>query len=580
MKKLLLTLALLLLPCVSEATVTAASCENKVGQQDVQTAIDFAGVGEKVIIPAGTCTWTISPKFPENHHIELTGSGEMPLVGSATSGGTTIKWQADAVGGDIVSVNVGTNGGWYLELKEVTTGNQILSNIKFLYESELNKVQFGMLMAPGCCPGGNTAQFPFTGYKPAIVHHVSWESTVTPTTIHAFSVQTVRALFYRNHIKGALPGPFSGNTGPTIHCVGAANTEWKSWFAASTFGTNDTKVLTPPYDGQNLYAENNKWENIGGTFDLDSGCRAVIRNNEFIDSAIADHGNDSSFWGHRHTEFYDNTFRCVNPWNLQGTILARGGTWAATDNIIPSCLNGEGVPRPRFGATIQPLNLMYYYMGGSFVAPQGCFPGPYPWYRQFGWGYLGPDLPNLSDDGDRAYYRNLQQLEPAYIWNNKNTEGGTPGEADTFFHSTTQGTCQWPAGSGVAPTGNVTNGSNVITGVSSTVGVCGSDTCNMRIQGTGIPANTTIVSTTANTITMSQNANATNTGVTLTVDNNNQTVAGYIQQNREYYLSVAKPGYTKAPYPHPLATVIGGGSAEFTKNLGGGAFIGGGGTIK
>jgi uncharacterized repeat protein (TIGR02543 family) len=39
-------------------THTAASCENKAGQLDVQTAMDAAASGDTVTIPAGSCTWT------------------------------------------------------------------------------------------------------------------------------------------------------------------------------------------------------------------------------------------------------------------------------------------------------------------------------------------------------------------------------------------------------------------------------------------------------------------------------------------------------------------------------------------
>src|SRR5947207_15985934 len=79
-------------------------------------------------------------------------------------------------------------------------------------------------------------------------------------------------------------------------------------------------------------------------------------------------------------------------------------------------------------------------------------------------------------------------LEPIYIWNNRNTSNGTPGEADELF--------RWDA---------IFDPPD---------GPC-------------------------------------------TYDNSSQTSARYIQQNRDYYLGIAKPGYTKFTYPHPLATAMG-----------------------
>lgn len=65
----------------------------------------------------------------------------------------------------------------------------------------------------------------------------------------------------------------------------------------------------------------------------------------------------------------------------------------------------------------------------------------------------------------------------------------------------------------LTPTGTVTNGSNVVTAVSSVTGLMN----NLIISGTGIPTGTTIVSFTGSTITLSANATASGTAETLTI---------------------------------------------------------------
>jgi hypothetical protein len=63
------------------------------------------------------------------------------------------------------------------------------------------------------------------------------------------------------------------------------------------------------------------------------------------------------------------------------------------------------------------------------------------------------------------------------------------------------------------PTGTTANGSNSITAVSSTAGL----TVGMSITGAGIPAGTVVTAISGTTLTISQNATASASGVTLTV---------------------------------------------------------------
>lgn len=92
-------------------------------------------------------------------------------------------------------------------------------------------------------------------------------------------------------------------------------------------------------------------------------------------------------------------------------------------------------------------------------------------------------------------------------------------------------------GSFVYPTGTVTSGSNVITGVSSTVGVHP----GQMISATGLPTNTAVTAFTSNTITVSRNATSTpGSPVSLTIsafDHNHGVLA-------ELDLNNLGPAYT------------------------------------
>ena len=71
-------------------------------------------------------------------------------------------------------------------------------------------------------------------------------------------------------------------------------------------------------------------------------------------------------------------------------------------------------------------------------------------------------------------------------------------------------------------TGNTTSQSNTITGISSTTGIV----AGMVVNGTGIPVNTLVVSTTPTTITMSNNAQLSTNGLTFTAGSTTIGITG------------------------------------------------------
>lgn len=75
----------------------------------------------------------------------------------------------------------------------------------------------------------------------------------------------------------------------------------------------------------------------------------------------------------------------------------------------------------------------------------------------------------------------------------------------------------------LSPTATTTSGSSTLTAVSSTSGIYP----GASITGTGIPSNTTVISVTSTTLVLSQNATASATGVSLTINNSYATVGIY-----------------------------------------------------
>ena len=75
-----------------------------------------------------------------------------------------------------------------------------------------------------------------------------------------------------------------------------------SWTTASAWGTADTTGQ------QNVYAETNDYHALGYATSTDSQGRAVFRYSLYDNSGIGTHGADTSSYGQRYIDLYDNTF--------------------------------------------------------------------------------------------------------------------------------------------------------------------------------------------------------------------------------------------------------------------------------
>jgi len=378
-----------LLVCVSApqaATVTAASCENKSGQTDVQNAINAASNGDTVVIPAGTCAWTVGLAFPNpGKAIKVTGSGTIPSIGAATSGGTTIQLIAPQFAGkyDVIELYESTVG--YLEISNLTIINNF-NNISHVAGQPTNGVIF-----IGYVSGG----------KPVILHHLTLQFTNFQAGDCGGSwmvnAATYHGVVYRNKFLNDNPGAACGfsNAITTLHLDPGAGTLGPGlWSSTSTLGIRDTAGPVGVGGEGNFYFETNQVDyGVVNGIDINDGARIVIRYNTFNNTSIGGHGHDSSPVSNRQWEIYNNTFTWDGAATMNRWIAWRGGSGIIMDNITPH------------------LTGFVFTQLCTFALDRnvsGCpnLGNGYPWYQQCGWGYDGS---HLLDANGRD-----QQISPIY----------------------------------------------------------------------------------------------------------------------------------------------------------------------
>jgi hypothetical protein len=181
-----------------------------------------------------------------------------------------------------------------------------------------------------------------------------------------------------------------------------------TWQTPSTMGTADTNGTA------NTYVEDctflNSWI---GSMDFSDNVRAVVRHCTFKNAAIYCHGQDSSPFGPRHWEIYNNTWHfdhpAVSSEYLQDWMTMRGGTGVVFGNEFPLI---------DLGYTKKPSVLLCVY--GISMDP--CYT-QYPVPRQVGQSWKGTggySYPEKPDNGT-GYY-----TDPIYIWDNTGSGSKAP----------------------------------------------------------------------------------------------------------------------------------------------------------
>jgi hypothetical protein len=189
-----------------------------------------------------------------------------------------------------------------------------------------------------------------------------------------------------------------------------------SWSTDSTMGMADTNGAT------NLYIEDCDFHAVHQVCDTDDKSRVVIRHCIWDNSQFANHGADTSAFGMRHAEIYDNELifdvfarDCATEIPLQHAIWMRGGTGVITDNVFPRITSSCAKTK---------ANIMFSVLNTRRKSgPYCCWTG-YPAPHQVGQGYgAGAVFHRFNGRGhypDAGYYI---YSEPVYIWNNSGTAG-------------------------------------------------------------------------------------------------------------------------------------------------------------
>jgi hypothetical protein len=301
---------------------------------DLDRAVD----GDTVVVPAGTCAWTVG--------VAIRGKG-LHLT-AATRGAVTLS---HAAGSAVL-----------IAISEASTRGTEVSGLRFVQGPGTGDVSHGMYLNIGATAGG----------RAVLVHDNVFESTDRGRHIR---IASNRGVIWNNEFTSHRT---DGNA-----IVVVPDDATTSWSTPPTMGTADRTGES------NVYIEDNLFREMPlQALDPDSNSRVVIRHNRFDNSGLASHGADTSESGTRHWEIYDNVFTFTNHGDCDGSrtlnivrfMYLRGGTGVIADNVIPDMISCAWGDKPEIDFTVQNPN--------RNAGPYACW-RTYPVPHQIGQGHSG-----------------------------------------------------------------------------------------------------------------------------------------------------------------------------------------------
>lgn len=356
-----MTLLLLLGATTSHAAERLApSCS----RDDVGATVAAASPGDVVLIPAGTCSWTVG--LAVDKPLTLRGAGQTATV---LRDGVPKDSPTQA---NLILVDDAPG----FRLTELTIEGQA---------QDPDVYNRGHVLIAGAT----------SGFR---VDHVTFKDTVT------VGVRSV-----------------GRSTGLVDHCtfdydfhggVDVWHDRWDggswgdtSWATPSNFGSDDLVVIE---DCSFI----NRASGAGGFVGVQAGGRAVVRHNHVRADTFFLSGTDSAgrFRGGRHFEVYANTLETDAP-SLWTAIAVEGGTGVIFDNVVDS----------RFSSAVnlevrRTVNApaVWGRCNGSSPLDQNSQPNGYACLDMVGRGQGAL----LRGDTPMPAVWPQQSLEPVYIWNN------------------------------------------------------------------------------------------------------------------------------------------------------------------
>ena len=315
-------------------TVNAPSCE----LTDVQAAVNSAGAGDTVVIPAGACTWTGGLSITKP--VSLTGSGTANTSASTFGAGTTSTVITD----DSVNDNL-------ISVSGITAGQLVRVSLLDI-EPTANTAVAWPIVAAGTCSA--------SGCPSVRIDNILWGSTTAWTYEPTLETQTLLSV---DNVFGVVdhntvPPGDPNNTCPEF--ININHTSWQgvgaygdnSWASPDTFGTEQAFYLENNDIWLDFALTENEFPVNAGTLGAGGG-RVVGRFNKLTMvgwGPFAYHGTETSGRSRsgRAFEVYGNAMSCEDT-ACNGYVGLRGGTafvfgntWTLGPNTwINSILNIE-----------------------------------------------------------------------------------------------------------------------------------------------------------------------------------------------------------------------------------------------
>jgi hypothetical protein len=467
LRRFLLTLVFAVLggtlPLAKGSIINAAS----VALADVSAAVQSARDGDTVLIPAGTATWTSGVSVSKAIKIVGAGSGRIiayddgveqltvgsgnlnvkiagysPGFGSSSiSVGQSLRVSMDnnrpnwmqgvvtAWASPNLTIKVSSTGGtgtakrWLISTLPSTTiiANNNSSSLFDLTESPNGHLNLSGIQFSGK-QGYHDLNIKWLSGGRAVLIHDCWFQ-ISNSGYDSIRSNANRGVVWNCSFDGSYPGSYNLLTCGAINIKDGGNTSMagSSWGTPSTWGMLDTN------GEKNFYVETCDFHTNNDAIDNDDGGRLVFRYNLQDHASIGSHGADTSAYGYRTTEIYNNTgvyycrndgttFNMANGWFG----LVRGGTFIVHDNNWTARGDCSDIPdKTDIKMTVMMLNRKTNSQNSCWGV--GTSPGSLHYFpRQVGLGYVtGNGVDGKGNSTDAGIY--VGDSEPAYVWGNSRT---------------------------------------------------------------------------------------------------------------------------------------------------------------
>ena len=331
--------------CRAQGTYTAASCNrsdvNAVINGPTHTAVN----GDKIIIPAGTCTWT--PGITVNAGIDITGSGT-----PNTGGGQSAPGPARRRSQSILSVRCSSLTSHFGETAEVEL-------INFPVQSGLTGTfNGGVIGFSGTCT--------LSGCPNVRADNNTFPSSWDRVTLDGGFIVVDNVFGVADHNYAQSISPVSVTPPPLVQI------SFSGWQGVGSYGDNSFASADTFGTAQSFYIENNSLDQIRGSENDVSiggsstvgGARYVCRFNNVIHMSgtglCSAHG--TAWGGHprgqRQVEVYYNTVSAPGGGACDGVDGLNSGTGYYFSNAItsPGCNKFVELDIARFVQNLAPWN--------------------------------------------------------------------------------------------------------------------------------------------------------------------------------------------------------------------------------